>query len=82
MATGSVPIHTSTTGPNYELRDQYDASIFLVDPQDGTTKEFTVGIIGADLACEGFVAIIGWDLLSKCVFHCDGPAGKFSLSWA
>lgn len=37
------------------------------------------GVVGAPLACQGLVALIGRDLLSMCHFTYNGAAGDFTL---
>jgi hypothetical protein len=77
---GSVPVHTPSTGANYAHLDQYDASIFIgtVVPN---VKSYDVGALSTHLASEGFLAIIGWDILGTCIFRCDGPQKSFSLAY-
>jgi hypothetical protein len=81
IPTGKTLVHTATTGAQYEEREQYDASFFLVEPGTGATAEYLVSVIGSDLASEGFLAIIGWDILFKCLLTCDGPARTFRLGF-
>ena len=33
------------------------------------------------LAAMGYEALLGRDVLAKCVFHYDGPGGWFRLAW-
>lgn len=80
IQTGRTKIHTSTTGPGYEERDQFDANIFISTPDQGVAS-FVVSVVGADLASEGFLGIVGWDVLFKCVLICDGPAKSFRLEF-
>jgi hypothetical protein len=37
--------------------------------------------IEADLASEGFLALIGRDILDHCIFTLNGPAGTFHLDF-
>jgi hypothetical protein len=80
MPTGRVKIHTSSTGPEYEERDQYGMSLYI-GSQPGETAEYTVSVIGAGLASEGFLAIIGWSVLERCVLLCNGPNKTFQLDY-
>jgi len=80
LPTGRTFVHTMTTGNEYAEREQYDASYFLSEAGVATTQ-FNVSALGADLASEGFLAIIGWDILLKCVLTCDGPARTFRLDF-
>jgi len=79
MQTGLAKIHTSTTGLGCEERALYDVSIFIGTPDE--VASFTVSVVGADLASEGFLAIIGWDILKRCVLTCDGPQNVFRLDF-
>jgi hypothetical protein len=80
IQTGRTFIHTPSTGTAYQEHEIYDASVFLGSLAGGVTS-FNVEAVRSDLASEGFLAIIGWDILSKCVLLCDGPAGTFRLDY-
>lgn len=77
---GATPIHTPSTGPAHEMRDQYDVSFVLGEAQPGPL-EMTLPVIESDFASEGFFALIGRDGLRRCVLTYDGPADKFTLSF-
>jgi hypothetical protein len=80
IQTGRPLVHTPTTGSNYEEREQYDVSFFLGSlPED--IASFTVGAIRSDLASEGFLAILGWDILRSCILTCHGPSRTFRLKY-
>lgn len=79
-ATGSVAVHTPTTGADYERKDQYDATLAIGFGGDQPLV-VTAGVVEAHLASEGFLALIGWDLLRHCTLRCDGPAGTFTLDF-
>lgn len=81
---GQTLIHTPSTGSQYEQRNQYAACISLIDPgldPSRGIKAFNVGVIESHLASEGFLALIGWDILSHCILTSDGPAERFSLEF-
>lgn len=78
--TNRIKIHTPTTGSEYEERDQYGISLYI-GSQPGETAEYTISVIGAGLASEGFLAIIGWSVLERCVLLCDGPNKTFKLDY-
>lgn len=80
VTKGPTPIHTPTTGAAYQQKLQYDASLTIGRTSRGSAT-FVVNVIGADLASEGFLAILGWDILNYCVLTCNGPAGKFSIDF-
>ena len=78
--TSTILVHTPSSGSNYAVRDVLDVSLTIgASKPDPAT--FTLGVIASDLASEGFLALIGWDVLSQCVLTCDGPVGLFSLSF-
>jgi hypothetical protein len=78
--TGRTLVHGSTSGDDYEERDLYAVSLYL-GSQPGEVAEYTVNAVATHLASEGFFALIGWDILSKCVLVCDGPAKAFTLQY-
>ncbi len=78
MPTGSVPIHTPSTGSNDSTRNQYDVT-FVLGETGSAPAIFTVGALESEFASEGFMALIGWDVLRHCVLICDGPAATFTL---
>ncbi|MGC8638526.1 MAG: aspartyl protease family protein [Isosphaeraceae bacterium] len=77
---GVTPIHTPSTGPAYELRHVYDASIVLGETENPALI-VTVGAIACDLAAEGYFALIGRDVLSHCRLIYDGPQQRFNLEY-
>ncbi len=80
IPTGRIKVRSSTTGSQYEERDQYAVSLYI-GTQRGETAEYTVSVVGAGLASEGFLAIIGWNVLERCVLLCDGPKKTFRLDY-
>ena len=78
--TGSVSVHTPSTGPTHDTCDQYDVTVVLGENAPDP-KTFTVGVLGSRFASEGFFALIGWDILSQCILTCDGPSRSFSLEY-
>jgi hypothetical protein len=74
---GVVSIHTPSTGSAYVQRNQFDASLVLGDEQPDPLI-LTLPVIECDFASEGFLALIGRDVLNRCQFHYDGPAGTFT----
>ncbi len=77
IQTGRTQVHTPS---GYGERDQFDVSLFF-GSVPGDVKSFTVSIISSDLASEGFLAILGWDILRHCILTCDGPKGTFRLDY-
>lgn len=80
IQTGVDQIHTATTGADFEERDVYDACFFLGSQED-EVKAFTVRAVRGELACAGFLAIIGWEILSHCRLICDGPKREYQLEY-
>ena len=81
--TGNVPIITPSTGTSNHLCDQCDVSIILVHP-DSNVELATVPIITTDLsglAQSGIQALIGRDVLAKCLFFYNGASKRFALAF-
>lgn len=79
--TGFVPIHSPTTGDIHEFRAQYDITFLISDQDGGPPLHATLAVVGSEFRSQGFDALIGWDVLSRCILTCDGPGGVFSLAW-
>jgi hypothetical protein len=77
---GFVAIHTPSTGAGYIDRAQYDACLVLGEGQAGALV-FTLPVIESEFASQGFLALIGRDVLKSYVLVYDGPASKFTLEW-
>lgn len=77
---GIASIHTPSTGPAYEMRHVYDASIVLGETENPALV-VTVGAIACELAAEGYFALIGRDVLSHCRLIYDGTEERFSLEY-
>lgn len=78
--SGVTAVHTPSTGSNYETRGTYDTTLALGDPQ-AQGLLVTLPVVESDFASEGFFALIGRDILRRCVFTYDGPADAFSLAF-
>jgi hypothetical protein len=77
---GTAEVHTPSTGLGVEHRDVFDASLVLGEGESDPL-ESTVEVIQCDFAGRGFYALIGRDILCRCVLTYDGPANMFHLSW-
>ena len=75
ISKGTTSIHTPSTGSAYETREIFDASVIL-GPDAPRPLVLTVAFIESDLASEGFLALIGWDVLEHCILTCDGPSRR------
>lgn len=78
---GSISIHTPSSGLDLDVRDQYDVSISL-GGDTGSPLEVTTPVICCDLWDRGGIhALIGRDILSRCILTFDGPSNRFTLGW-
>lgn len=77
---GPMSVHTPSTEGGYVQRNSYDFSIVL---GEGASSPLVRNVLAveADLASQGFLALIGRDILRYCVFTLDGPAGTFRLDF-
>lgn len=79
-AKGVVSVHTPTTGSRYIDLLQYDVCMVLGEGQ-ADALVLTLPVIESDFASEGFLALIGRDVLKSCKFTYDGPADAFTIAW-
>ena len=80
---GEVPVATPSTGAQPARRFEYDSALFIPS-QDGTEAGLVfplVPVLGTDLRPTGVDALIGRDVLSKCIFIYNGTTGTFSLAY-
>lgn len=77
---GVTNIHTPSTGPGFEKRDEYDAS-FVLGETSVQPLVVTLPVIACDFATQGFFALIGRELLQHCTFTYDGPKDQFTLAF-
>lgn len=77
---GVTYIHTPSTGSAYVERNQYDVCMVLGEDQDNPLA-LNLPVIEAEFASQGFLALIGRDVLSLCVLTYNGPAATFTLEW-
>jgi hypothetical protein len=80
--TGTVSVVTPTTGATPAECDQYDVGIVIPAPNG---PPFVVGTIAVTahefLNAQGFHALIGRDVLSRCLFGYNGTTGLFTLAY-
>jgi hypothetical protein len=79
-AKGVVSVHPPTTGARYIDLLQYDVRMVLGAGQ-ADALVLTLPIVESDFASEGFLALIGRDVLKSCRFTFDGPAETFTIEW-
>lgn len=77
---GPVSVQTATTGGGFVSQDSYDVTLVLGEGQPDPLT-LTVLAIEADIATQGFHALIGRNVLIRCVLTYDGPADVFTLRW-
>ena len=66
------------------LSSQYSVSFTILDPTSLGPKSLHLAdwtITELDLSLLGPQALIGRDLLSRCIFNYDGPANTFTLTY-
>lgn len=82
--TGSVTVNTPSTGNQPHVADQYDVSL-LIPGALATHAPLTVPnlpVMCAELlTAQGFHALIGRDILSRCLFSYNGAMGLFTLAY-
>ena len=63
---------------------QREAELAILHPSADTADELRfegIELLELDLRSFGYQALIGRDILAKCEFHYNGPAGTFTLSY-
>jgi len=80
--TGSVSVNTPTTGTTPHLANQYDVALIIPDLGAPFILE-TIPVVATELfAAQGFHALIGRDILDRCVFVYIGGANPlFTLAF-
>ena len=79
-STGNVNVRSAVSGMNSELRDTYDVCLAFAKPRI-TPMHANLRVVEGSFFGKSFEAIIGRDILCKCLFFYDGPDQKFSLSF-
>lgn len=88
-ATGSIPVHTPSTGNAPVSMDQYDVNIYIPmnQAQIGAPPATSVHllpnlpVIATDFAAQGFHGLLGRDALQSASFSYHGHIGLCSLSF-
>lgn len=78
--TGSIPIHTPSTGDKMVEVFQYDV-FFGIPADDGPLIRPTLAVAGCELKQQGIDALIGRDVLSHCILTYNGSRGIFMLAY-
>ena len=73
---------TPSTGTTPHIADQYDVAIVVPCPASPALIFETVPVASVELlALQGFHALIGRDLLSKCILHYNGTTALFTIAY-
>jgi hypothetical protein len=86
-ATGNVAVNTPSTGSTPHSANQYDVALIIPPSGPGQPPLVfgTIPVVAAELlAAQSIHALIGRDILSRCIFHYNGAAaqgGFFTLAY-
>jgi len=82
--TGSVPVHTPSTGTVPVMQQVYDIGL-VVHGQGPTGSQVhyvpNLPILGSDFSAQGIDGLIGRDVLKHCRMSYSGPDGLLLLSF-
>lgn len=80
--TGSTAVHTPSSGSKGHTSDLYDVRMLIYENTDQPPLDFpTMQVLACDLAVQGIQALIGRDVLSKCLLVYNGKHGEFTLGF-
>lgn len=80
--TGVIAVNTPTTGMTPAICNQYDVSIVIPAPNSAPFQVPTTAVTEHEFfAAQGFHALIGRDILSRCVLIYNGQLGLFTLGY-
>lgn len=83
-ATGKVSVNTPSTGSQLHEADQYDISL-IIPGAIATHAPLSIGnlaVICAELLQQqGYHALIGRDILARCIFAYNSQVGLFTLAY-
>jgi hypothetical protein len=80
--TGQVQVHTPTTAGTPAVCNQYDISLLIPAPNGLPFSVPTTAVTEHQLFnAQGFHALIGRDVLSRCVLICNGQLSLFTLAY-
>lgn len=82
-ATGEAEIHTPSTGGVPVKTPTYDVRIAILAGRPGDLHFIseTIQVTSTDMSAWGFQALIGRDILAKCILIYNGADGVFTLSY-
>lgn len=78
--TGITPMHTPSTGTQAHHANLYDVSLTLMHPALSLSIT-NVAVAEAQLSIQGIQALIGRDVLKRCLLVYDGQSGTFTLAF-
>jgi len=79
--TGSTPVLTPSTGPTPIDADTYDVAILIPNPA-GALAIPNMPVTASELfLAQGFHALVGRDILQRCVLTYNGTLGLFTLAY-
>jgi predicted aspartyl protease len=79
--SGSVQIHTPSTGSTPHTCKQYDVAIALsLSNQQIWWLATSLAVTESNLSSQGIDGLLGCDVLSQCVVAFNGPAGHVTLA--
>lgn len=82
MPTGSVLVHTPSTGLSPILMNEYDVALGIAMNKDRLQIcEWTMPIIEGDLSAQGIDALIGRDVLARGLMIYHGSGGTATLAF-
>ncbi len=82
--TGSIPMHTPSTGSTPQMCYLYDVGIWFLQAQmqpQVHLMSVTIPVAEADFSAQTIQALIGRDLLARCLFYYNGSTSTISLSY-
>jgi hypothetical protein len=80
--TGSTSMVTPSTGATPHTADQYDVAIVVPCANAPPLVFQTVPVACVELlASQGFHALIGRDILNKCILHYNGTTALFTIAY-
>jgi len=81
--TGSVTVNTPSTGITPHQADQFDVALIIPAPSGAVPLVFqTIPVVSSELlAAQGFHALIGRDILDRCLFAYNGDLKLFTLAF-
>ena len=80
--TGTMPVHTPSTGGTPHVLNQYDVSLIIPGPLNAAPHIVnTLPISETHLLAQGIEALLGRDILKDCLLTYNGPMGLYTLAF-